>query len=80
MTHINLEEAIRELECATSLAIRLLSKLDTARSQMRTLRQEEDGRMIVCPIDCHLLNATVKKASRLCCKIKNSHIKKYSVQ
>jgi hypothetical protein len=61
--------ALRDLEYAMSLAIRLLHELDHTRAQVRILKDEEDGRMIVSPSDALALNRAVEHAFRSCREI-----------
>jgi len=63
------EQALRDLEYAMSLAIRLLSELDNTRAQIRTLKGGQDGRMIVSPTETKALSAAVLHASRSCSAI-----------
>ena len=63
--------ALRDLEYAISCAIQLLSELDRARSQVRTLKGDEDGRMIVSPGNALALNAAVENAALSCREICN---------
>ena len=61
--------ALRQLEYATSLAIQLLSELDRARAMVRTLNDDEDGRMVVVPSQALALNTAVESAFRSCREI-----------
>ena len=63
------EQALRDLEYAMSLAIRLLSELDNTRAQIRTLKIGQDGRMIVSPTEPKALPNAVLHASRTCSAI-----------
>ncbi len=65
------DTALLALEYATSLAIQLLSELDRARAQLRTLKPNEDGRMLVVPSQALALNAAVENAFRSCREITN---------
>ena len=67
--------ALRNLEYAMSLAIQLLSELDHARAQVRILKDEEDGRMIVSPPQALALNAAVENACPSCREI-SSEVRK----
>jgi hypothetical protein len=58
--------ALRDLEYAVSLAIQLLSELDRARAQVRSLEDDEDGRMIDAPTQALALNAAVERAFSSC--------------
>jgi hypothetical protein len=62
--------ALRDLEYAMSLAIQLLSELDRARAHVRTLKDDEDGRMIVTPSQARALNAAVENAYRSCREVR----------
>jgi hypothetical protein len=67
--------ALRHLEYAMSLAIKLLADLDRARAQVRTLKDDEDGRMIDSPSQALALNAAVEGAFSSCREISSARAK-----
>ena len=59
-------QALRCLEYATSLGIQLLSELDRARAQVRSMSENDDGRSIVMPGNALGLNQAVEDAFKSC--------------